>query len=273
MEYNWNVEQAILEIESKGGDVTRNASGFVTSVSIRDSEEIWCIQHFASLEELDSTSSALDDVVWSSLSDTSPLRILTLWNPSVSDHGLANITRFTSLRHLTLKNCSISDAGLKHIAKLSQLEILELPECPNVTSVGVAYLGELCRLKSLDLSNTSIDDDALETASRFPRLETLAAAETEVTDIGVAHLRSHATLSFVALLHTRLSEQSLDHLATIENLKVLYFGGTVTKASIPMFKRMSNLRELYFSDEMQDDQDCVAAIEEALPTVSVCVFD
>ena len=90
------------------------------------------------------------------LSDTPGLEILDLSRSSITDHGLAHLTKLRTLREFWLTSCDdITDDGLVHVAQLPGLNALSVAGTP-ITDAGLAHLHRLNTLTSLDVRGTRV---------------------------------------------------------------------------------------------------------------------
>ena len=125
----------------------------------------------------------------------------TLHPASITDAGLAKISRLTWLEDLDLANKEVTDRGLVHLRSMRSLKNLDIswhpnvrkvdPSNPPITDAGVAPLAEIRTLESLKLPGTGITDATLANLGNLDRLKSLivlAAADGPLTDAGLKHL-------------------------------------------------------------------------------------
>jgi len=109
------------------------------------------------------------------------LRRLVLNKSGVSDKELAVIAACKELRELVLPESSITDAGLADLTKLTKLEKLDVSDAVKVTDKGIAHLVKLERLEELHLNKTSITDKGLLELKPLEGLRSLSVGGTKVT--------------------------------------------------------------------------------------------
>lgn len=85
---------------------------------------------------------------------------LDLKRTSISDEGMATVTKFTNLRKLTLNETAISDGGVKAIAELPALESLSLFDT-QISDEGVLALRNVATLQNIYLSRTGASQEAV----------------------------------------------------------------------------------------------------------------
>jgi hypothetical protein len=106
-----------------------------------------------------------------------------------------------------------------------------------ITDLGVAKLGRLKNLKRLNLSGAKLTPAGLKVLAGLP-LERLSLwACTTLDDSAAAVLAEIATLSFVDVSYTPMTNQALKTLGKLPNLKNLYLTETkVTPDAVAAFK-------------------------------------
>ena len=141
---------------------------------------------------------------------------------AITDDFLQNLKEVPHLRGLLINSYrqlesgrlgppdnSITDSGLAVLSKTPRLERLRL-RCPHVTNTGVKQIVLLKRLQFLDLSGTRIDDDAVELiAQELPNLTELALNDTSITDECVVSLAKFQHLEFLDLVRTLISSNAV----------------------------------------------------------------
>lgn len=100
-------------------------------------------------EDLDALAGLESTLVWLDLART-----------SISDAGIAALSRCRELRRLVLANTAVGDAALPHLTALPKLESLNLYGT-RVTDAGLAHLAPLASLRRLYLWQTAVTDDGI----------------------------------------------------------------------------------------------------------------
>ena len=138
----------------------------------------------------------------------------------IDDNNLHLILRQATpdlVRSIDLSECKITDIGLQQLAIFRNLNDLNLTGCNLVTSVGVNYLTRCPNLITLNLSRTSIDNVALVHLNNFEQLHTLNLSGTQVSDAGLANLRSE-NLEYLNLRDCSLNGEGIQHLQHLPRL-------------------------------------------------------
>lgn len=81
--------------------------------------------------------------------------VLRLNRTSLTDAGLAHVTKLSSLQRLYLDHTAITDRGLVHLAALPDLEFVNL-YATAVSDAGLAHFQKLARLKTLHVGATKV---------------------------------------------------------------------------------------------------------------------
>ena len=111
-----------------------------------------------------------------------------LGQPDISDADVPFIRSFSAVRILHLYDTSITDRGLANLGRLPDLAILDLSRT-RVTDAGLQHLRQLPSLEVLSLSNTNITDDGLTYAAEIPNLDSISLDRTRVTAAGIVRFR------------------------------------------------------------------------------------
>jgi hypothetical protein len=103
--------------------------------------------------------------------------------------------------------------------------------------------------------NTKVNDAGLEKVEALDKLEWLHLAEcTEVTDIGLAHLKGLNQLKVLVLHNTRVTDAGLKCLNGLRKLRLLNLDYTeVTDVGLKHLKELNYLRELDLNDTKVTD--------------------
>jgi len=85
----------------------------------------------------------------------------------------------------------------------------------------------------LNLARTSVTDDQLLQISELKELRRLHLEHTQITDLGIAHLKACENLSYLNLIETKVSDVGLKLVGEIKSLKELYlFNTNITKEGL-----------------------------------------
>lgn len=155
------------------------------------------------------------------------LRSIRLWDPSITDAGLAHLK---GLRRLRVIWCptrspkgeppSITDAGLAHLKDLTELETVYLGNT-SISDAGVVALGGLTKLEEVGFERSAISDAGLENLARNPKLIELGLSASQVTDAGLKKLKGLTKLQKLELGNTTVTDVGMSHLKEITGLRLL----------------------------------------------------
>jgi internalin A len=136
------------------------------------------------------------------------------WGLMLSDLNVDSLSALTQLRSLNMGGALVTDVGMKFIEPMVALEELNLSRM-DITAQALAPLTKLPKLRRLNVSQSDrIDDKASQFVLRLPKLEALDLSETRITD------------------------ELLDQISTLKQLKVLVVAGTkVTPAGLERFRK------------------------------------
>ncbi len=141
---------------------------------------------------------------------------------TMSDADLEKLAARVSVKELDLNdNITVTDAGLAHISKIQRLEELFLDDT-NITDKGVKFLRST-KLTQLNLWNTQVSDVSLNYISEIKSMTQLHLKGcSRVTDSGVAKLAKLQNLWMLNLTNCRgITNASLVALAKCPSLRYL----------------------------------------------------
>lgn len=228
------------------------------------------LRQSASLRELDLSAVGLTNAMLAEVSTYTNLSWLNLsQNSSLTQQGISVLAAAGALRALDVSNCGVNAAWLPELANLTQLEELRLGQA-SLSDAMLVHLGSLANLRRLDLSSVDgIGAPGMLHVRNVTSLESLDLRNTPVGDAGLGHLRQLTNLrrlllsggygtvgmnhiaSFPSLrhleLHGGLDSNNMVALSFANNLRVLrVWGGSISDDDGVMFRRLVNLRRLYF---------------------------
>ncbi len=200
------------------------------STSITDSA-LAGLEGMAKLEDLNISDTPVTDAGMHHILALPQLEILRLRNTVVSDEGLRTLSEHPNLKVLDLANTRITDEGLRHLADLSSLEGLHL-EATSITDEGLRHLGGLNiqglhlngtrvtgvglgrsrNMRSLDLGDTRTNDAALREVGLLEDLWGISLDGTDITDQGLEHLHGLKNLRYVDIENTAVSPSAVERL-------------------------------------------------------------
>ncbi len=136
------------------------------------------------------------------------------------------------------------DAAMRLIGELEHLVYLDLASCVNITTAGMKDLARLSRLEYLVLRGMEgITNESLEALVSLPNLRVLRLdVNPQITDAGVAHLKSHRRLELVTLGRTDCGDGALQTLLENPELANLTLGRSTTDAGLALLPEYPALR-------------------------------
>jgi hypothetical protein len=136
---------------------------------------------------------------------------------SITDAGIASLSRLGKLRDLLVSGARLTDDALASISRSTKLESLAFTpnqqyDKQSFSDRGLESLGQNLKLKKLDLSNSNITDDGLRHVSLMRELEFLSIQSTVVTDAGLVHLESLPKLTQLWTTDSKITREGLERL-------------------------------------------------------------
>ena len=132
------------------------------------------------------------------LQDLPEIKMLSLRNTGVSDNALAQLADVPQLERLYVSSRYITDEGMKHLGSIKNLKQLDLGG--NIAGLEFEYLTSLTQLEELSLDNTRITDRSIEGLSKLKQLRVLNVKRTDMSNSGVAALRTSLPTTQVLFL-------------------------------------------------------------------------
>ena len=154
------------------------------------------------------------------------VRVLCLWNSTVSNNGLRYCEGLSNLRRLHLAHSQITDQGLLYLQHMHDLKWLDLADTA-ITDEGIAYLAPLKQLEYLELEGTAISDKALEPLGAIAEMDELVVSRTNITGHCLSNLASLQRLTALDLRESRVLDETLAVVKWPPNLRCLNLGNTL----------------------------------------------
>ena len=239
-----------------------------------------------SLEELNLSSTSIDDAAVEQLRRLPGLKRLWLDETSVGDKSLGVVSSRTTIEVLGLTGTLITSDGLKQLAGLEKLRSLYLAETSiddtslavlmlmkqlkvlDVTETGLSVSGRTALVESLRTAEVRIDLDALVQAiedvggrieKALPRIarvtrnqagqvESLNVFAANFSDIGMSMLRRLTSLKRLSVEGTLVTDAGLKHLASMTQLEELWLSRTsISDPGLEELRPLRSLRQLHLS--------------------------
>jgi len=100
---------------------------------------------------------------------------------SITDLGIAKLTKLKELKSLELSGAPVTSRGLEILRSLPKLERLSLWNCKKIDDSAAGTLSALARLQILDLSDTPLGDASIAKLEALPNLKMLYLTDTKVS--------------------------------------------------------------------------------------------
>ncbi len=195
----------------------------------------------------------------------------------VTDAGLRHVSNLTSLEELALRGERISDKGLAHLSELPRLEYLYLYGT-HFGDLGMVHVRRMASLRVLVFheGQAFISDAGLAQIAEIPNLEQLYLdARGDVTDAGLAHLRTLRSLRKLGIPKARVTDQGLAYLSqirTLERLDLPQDQKGITDKGVICLAELPNLKQLHISRIYRTDPsaDTEYYTDKALEALATC---
>ena len=220
------------------------------------------------LRRLNLQASSVTDAGLDSIRGMTGLEELSLYRTKVTNAGLAKLANLKQLRSIDLRYSRVTAAGVHEL-------LASLPKCDvqlqnssmgeakrTVSAESVAGKGEAAvvawlrsiggtvqvregHVTGVSMKSTSITDRELVVFTKLPQLEELSLRNTEISELGVAHLSAVVSLRKLDLGYTLLSDSALGQLKALMNLETLSVPNTqVEGPGLAALAGLTKLREL-----------------------------
>jgi hypothetical protein len=146
---------------------------------------------------------------------------LDLSGSSISDSGLALLSRAPNLARLLLNDTEITGESMKVLSRQGLPKLQELNiSSSRVNDEGISFLKDM-PLKVLNISDTATSDDCMRDIKSMRNLEVLIADYSGVGNAGVQALQEMTGLRSVSLKGCPITDACIRDLARCQNLMVL----------------------------------------------------
>lgn len=149
--------------------------------------------------------------------------------PAVTDETLVIVKSFPHLKTLCIEDAQVTDRGMLHVGTLAGLEELVLSRT-SVTEDGLKHFRELKHLRRFELPGLKFSANGLRTLTinmaLAETLHDLNLRSCTFEDPSLAVLTSFPALRRLWLSNTNVSDDAVDHLKQLKNLKELHVNST-----------------------------------------------
>ncbi|MBI1270575.1 protein kinase [bacterium] len=175
-----------------------------------------------------------------------PLNGISFEGSALTDEGLKRVSRFKTITKLDLTGTGITDRGLVALEKLPRLEHLEIIMCPHISIDGVGRLLKNCSsLRTLKMNQTNIDRSVVPKVVSS-KLTTVELGGNWIRDQDIEKLSKMHSLENLGLFSSeKLTDKSIDYIASMENLKrldITLCKGISSRARASLQKKRPDLR-------------------------------
>jgi Leucine-rich repeat (LRR) protein len=159
-----------LKAFSKAPDLNKLS---LRGTSLTSQDLIAHIAAFRSLQDLEVSETAIDDVALPTIAKLPKLKALNVWRTKVTDQGLESLVPMGLTRLNLDDNPAIGDEGMEQVAKMTTLEWLHVGKT-KITDAGLAKLETLSKLTELRINDTLVSEEALsQFKQKIPVLKTV----------------------------------------------------------------------------------------------------
>jgi Leucine-rich repeat (LRR) protein len=252
----------------------KNLSGLteLTDLDLADigisDEGLAALAPLTKLRRLNLQASSVTDAGLDAIRGMTGLQELSLYRTKVTNAGLAKLANLKELRSIDLRYSRATASGVKElVASLPKLDVMfqsnsngEVKRTTSAESVAakgepaiatwLRSIGGTVEMKNghvtgVSMKSTSITDREMEIFTKLPQLAELSLRNTEVSEVGVAHISSILSLKKLDLSYTLLSDSAMPRLKPLVNLETLSLNSTQVEGSgLAAIEGLANLREL-----------------------------
>jgi hypothetical protein len=227
----------------------------------------------ASLEDLAIESDdPLPDADLAALEPLGHLKKLAILRPSVTERGLASISKLRQLEYLHLSDVPLS--GLDHLKGLSNLQCLNVSAWGDAAKTASADelmldLPGLTKLRELRLSGLPLHDEDLAFLKHLPSLETLMIQpSSSLTGASLRHLRELPELHLLWVFGlSNCTGQDLTCLSNLPKLRELRIAGDITDAVLGSLTGPPGLNSLMVETDNPIRKETVADLTKSHPGI------
>jgi Leucine-rich repeat (LRR) protein len=227
------IAAAVKKIRERGG-----------KVSLLD-DEVWMI-HLNEIKE------DFKDQDLELLRPIGHVPMLTLERSSITDNGLAILSRSINVESLKLHDCRTTAEGIQALAQLPSLTELEITGIP-LDDAAVLNLERL-DLETLVISNCGLRDQGMQSIAALSNLSNLTIHEPLVTSAGWECLGTCVALSTLLITEMPLSEEAMKRIAQIPNITTAKFQNCeIANEGFVELSKMKKLQHLHLSGSSATD--------------------
>jgi hypothetical protein len=246
-------------------------------VAVRDEDirQIAGLRHLKLFDLMDPSPQFTDQAL-NVLAQISSIQAISIYDASITDHGLGFLANMRQLKELTLgqylanpnPRFRITDAGVAQLESLSNLVSLDL-DCPTLSGEGLRHLAKLTQLKRLRLNGRGITDDDLGLLATLTNLESLELKNATFVGTGLVQLSCLSKLKWLGLEGPNITDEAIPIIARIPALYSLSIDNAhLTAAGLEPLAGAVKLRHLQIRTPVSGD---VKRLKQALPNGSLYI--
>lgn len=181
--------------------------------------------------------------------------------------------KIKQLKTLDLCYSGVRDGHVSRLVELPALEELNLGSCP-CGDWTIAHLADnkvIPNLTSLDLADTDLSDLGMAHLPKFENLTRLSLFFCNITNAGLCHLAGMSNLEVLNLDSREIGDEGLSHLRTLTKLRSLdVFSGRVTDDGCVHLSHIKSLESLELCGGGIGDRGCAyLAVLENLKSLNL----
>ncbi len=171
-----------------------------------------------------STTSIDEGLTWLRNLPDLPGVSLSLKGVGIGDTTLVHIDGVGNLRELILENTGITDNGFSRLKELRNVNTLHLALNKKFTGVGFSGV-KLPHLRDVSFFNDDLSNEGMRELAKFNTICRLELVGSQVTDVGLAHLKGLTELTQLTLMNNEIDGSGLGSLKALKHLCSLKVGG------------------------------------------------
>lgn len=160
-----------------------------------------------------------------------------------------------------------SDRGMTYLRGVPNLKTLIIVGPNRVTEAGIAALAGKGGLAEVRIFDAALRDSWLKPLSLLPDLECLDLRGPDITDKGLAHLRSMKTLSFLSISENRntITDAGLEPISCLSNLEYLVLPNSqISERGLERIRWLNRLKTLWLNGR-SFSKEVTQRFEAAMP--------
>ncbi len=194
---------------------------------------------------------------------------LDLARNRITDEMIPSLTSLKQLRVLILdRNPELTDDGLARLTSLSNLEVLSVNLVPRITGAFLKDARQMSRLRELDVQFTPFEGANLRFLAGHPEIHRLTMRKTKISDDDMQHLTTIPQLRLLDIGDTAVTASGIARLSQVPLVHLYIEGNHVTDSWLPHLSEMKTLNYLAIWNS-QMSEGAVNNLKLALPDCNV----